>query len=406
MVPSERPIRLAIVGASVRAAAQSALRAGFEVVGADLFADADLDRVCPITKIEDYPYGFADWLAEQDVDAWMYTGALENYPDLVDQMATLKPLWGVSGKALRRCRDPLVLQEAFTAAGISFPKTLPLNTSPKDKTDWLAKTYRHAAGVGVWHYGDRPRDAAAYAQQFIDGTPMSAVFAVSAEKTALLGVAEQLTPESQKQIGCFGYRGSIGSIELNEGQQIILSTIGDVLGASLQLRGLVGVDLLFTADDIWVVEINPRYTASVELLECSAVPRGFKIDRHEANSCDAIACHAATFNGGSVDDWIFGSWEAGYGSFLGKQLVFAKQDVTVTQSWHRWAHERQARNCFWTGEPREWGYLADLPHAGEKILARQPVCTVLAWTYSPLPMQRLLRFRVAQVERMLYAATT
>jgi predicted ATP-grasp superfamily ATP-dependent carboligase len=397
--------RLAIVGASVRAAAQSALRAGFEVAGADLFADADLDGVCPITKIEDYPYGFADWLAKQDVDAWMYTGALENYPDLVDHMATIKPLWGVSGEALRRCRDPMVLQEAFTAAGISFPKTLPLNTSPKDKTDWLAKTYRHAAGVGVWHYGDHPRDAAAYAQQFIDGTPMSAVFAVSAERTAFLGVAEQLTPESQKQTCCFGYLGSFGSIDLKEGQRDIIRTIGDVLGASLQLRGLVGVDLLFTADDIWVVEINPRYTASVELLECSAVPRGIKIDRHDAIDREAIACHATSYNGGNVDDWSFGSWEAGYGSFLGKHVVFAKQNVTMTQSWCRWAYERQATKCFWTGEPRKWGYLADLPHAGEKILAGQPVCTVLAWTYSPLPMRRLLRFRAARVERMLYAVT-
>ena len=39
--------RIAIVGASVRAAAQSALRAGFDVVGADLFAAAALDAEPP-----------------------------------------------------------------------------------------------------------------------------------------------------------------------------------------------------------------------------------------------------------------------------------------------------------------------------------------------------------------------
>src|SRR5262245_9045814 len=117
------PIRkLAIVGASARAAAFSAIRTGFEVVAADMFADADLARVAPVTRIKNYPEGLADWLAATECDAWMYTGALENHPDLIDRMAAIKPLAGNSGKPLRDARDPLKLQAYCKASGVMFPE--------------------------------------------------------------------------------------------------------------------------------------------------------------------------------------------------------------------------------------------------------------------------------------------
>ena len=146
---TDRIRKLAIVGASARAAAFSAIRAGYEVVAADLFADADLARVAAVTRISNYPEGLADWLAATECDAWMYTGALENYPDLVDRMAAIRPLLGNSGAPLRDVRDPMKLQLALTGAGMLFPETrtspagLPLDGS------WLCKTYGGASGSGV-----------------------------------------------------------------------------------------------------------------------------------------------------------------------------------------------------------------------------------------------------------------
>ena len=46
---------LLIAGASVRAAAQSAVRAGFTVTAADLFGDRDLAAIAVTHSIEDYP---------------------------------------------------------------------------------------------------------------------------------------------------------------------------------------------------------------------------------------------------------------------------------------------------------------------------------------------------------------
>src|SRR5882672_6712717 len=104
--------KLAIVGASARAAAFSALRSGYQVVAADLFADADLQRACPVTRIADYPAGLITWLEKVECDAWLYTGALENHPQFVDRMAAIRPLLGNAGEPLRDVRNPAVLGRA------------------------------------------------------------------------------------------------------------------------------------------------------------------------------------------------------------------------------------------------------------------------------------------------------
>ena len=83
---------LAIVGASTRSAAASTVRAGFQLIAADLFADTDLRKIATATRISPYPEGLVDWLRALEPPAWMYTGSLENFPELVDEMAWLAPL--------------------------------------------------------------------------------------------------------------------------------------------------------------------------------------------------------------------------------------------------------------------------------------------------------------------------
>ena len=43
--------------------------------------------------------------------------------------------------------------------------------------------------------------------------------------------------------------------------------MGQLLASTFSLVGLFGVDHVLQNDEPWVVEINPRYTASVEILE-------------------------------------------------------------------------------------------------------------------------------------------
>ena len=56
---------LILVGASVRAAAHSAVRAGFQPVAIDLFGDLDLPPGCPWTAMGKYPQGALPAFSQQ-----------------------------------------------------------------------------------------------------------------------------------------------------------------------------------------------------------------------------------------------------------------------------------------------------------------------------------------------------
>ena len=96
---------LVIVGASVRAAAFSALRAGLRPWCADLFADADLRARCPavVTGARGYR-SLLRVLAQAPPGPWMYTGALENHPRLVAELTANRQLWGIEADVLRVVR--------------------------------------------------------------------------------------------------------------------------------------------------------------------------------------------------------------------------------------------------------------------------------------------------------------
>src|SRR5205807_295367 len=82
------PGNLLIFGASARAAAFSALRAGLRPWCADLFADADLAARAPVRRVTGrYPADFLRHLDAAPPGPWIYTGGLENRPYLVERMA-------------------------------------------------------------------------------------------------------------------------------------------------------------------------------------------------------------------------------------------------------------------------------------------------------------------------------
>jgi hypothetical protein len=111
-----------IFGASARAAAFSALRAGFKPWCADLFADADLRQRVPAMQLPArYPDGFLDLIDVELPGPWLYTGGLENRPFLVRKMARRRPLWGNDQAALLAARSPFAVAQGLRRAGLPGP---------------------------------------------------------------------------------------------------------------------------------------------------------------------------------------------------------------------------------------------------------------------------------------------
>ena len=132
-------VSLTILGVSARAAASSARRAGYQPYSIDLFADCDTAALGPAIRIADYPAGFEAALANAPDCPWMYTGGLENYPDLVDRLASIRPLWGNTGDVLRRVRDPFSLSAAVRSWGFSFPAISRQKPQVPEVTRWISE---------------------------------------------------------------------------------------------------------------------------------------------------------------------------------------------------------------------------------------------------------------------------
>ena len=353
---------IAVVGASARAAVQSVLRSGRSAVAADLFADMDLRRMCQVTRISDYPKELVDWLRRTECDGWLYTGALENHPDLIDQLASICPLLGVSGSKLRRVRDPLVLKQTLNAHGLSFPDTCKSNVGLPHNGSWLAKTYSSSSGIGVSALIAQSRG---YCQRRINGEAGSAVFATG----TLLAITQQLAGEEWTGAAPFQYCGSVAPWSLPTRAQQQLHKLGEVLEEEFGLEGLFGVDFVFDGHDVWPVEVNPRYTAAVEVVERAS--RLKLIDWHLADR-NELPFSPLLETGGSV--------------LHGKAIWFAKQEVDITNEFANWALSQTD--------------LADIPRAGSQIPIGRPVLTIRAEGDTSPAVLRLLKERVAELEQL------
>jgi predicted ATP-grasp superfamily ATP-dependent carboligase len=385
---------LAIVGASTRSAAASAVRAGFTPLAADLFADADLRQIATTTRISPYPEGFLDWLRTTEPQAWMYTGALENHPELVDQMAWIAPLLGNPGDVLARIRDPWALARTLQNAGLSFPEIRPSADGLPHDGSWLKKTFQGASGSGVrsleqgagsgeTEESESIRDVVYQCR--VEGVPCAAVYVAVNGNATPLGVTKQLIGEPWLNSQDFQYSGSVGPYPISEAARNTLVRLGDVLAVEFELVGLFGVDFILDGDEVWTVEVNPRYTASVEIVE------------RYSGAC-AIGAHVEACGEGlplteRKQSWAPAEWWKA-SQVHGKAILFAKRDLVIEQAF--------ADATFAEALRTPWPTLADVSVTGTLVEASRPILTLFGEGASMDDVERRLRDRVVQLERELY----
>jgi uncharacterized protein len=379
-----KPI-VGVVGASARAAVHSLARAGYGAWAVDLFADRDLFAPSARCAAGRYPHDLPALATGFLPGPVLYTGGLENYPDVVAELAAGRPLWGNSPAVLERVRDPLFSGELWESAGgesLRVPRVIVEDDPPADGR-WLWK-YRRGAG------GDRIHDYVPdwdevvpenfedyYLQEFIAGRPMSALF-VAGGTTQLIGVTEQLVGEACLHAPRFAWAGNVGPVELPEATADALARFGSVLSWAGGLVGLFGVDFILDADGVaWPVEMNPRYPASAEVIE-HATGRAVMLDH-------AAACGIPT------GDWPIRGNERH--RIVGKAIYYSpwRFDFPPEGPWDDW------QGPF---DPWTLPAFADVPATGSTIEPGWPVLTMLEGGSTPTEVRARLQSRAAELERL------
>jgi len=348
--------RVLIAGVSTRGFAESAARAGYDVLAVDGFGDLDL-RARALSVIVARSGGRfsirAAVAAARGVpwDAVCYVGSFENHARAVGALAAGGTLWGNPPAVLSAVRDPMQLARALRARGLPTPavrSTPPRGAGTASGARWLVKPRASGGGSGVarWRGGRLPRGS--YLQQRVAGTPGSIVFAADGRSAVPLGVSRALAGDPRFGGGGAGGFRYCGSMLVAREQPLFghACRLAAVVTEAFGLVGVNGIDFVARNGVPYTLEVNPRYCASMELVERA---QGISIFQVHARAC-----------AGELPD--FGVTHRGGSGVVGKAVVYAREDV-VPEGTPRWlAHDD----------------LRDVPAPGERIGRGHPICTVFA----------------------------
>ncbi len=330
-----------MVAVSARMLAQLAVADGHEVTALDRFGDVDLRAVAAAATAPSND-ALAALAADVDAEAVVYGAGLENRPDLVGQLSRGRELLGTPPELLAAVRDPWAVAAAARAAGARAPETRAADELPPTGGDhgWLRKPRRGGGGRGVRRWSGGRLRASEILQRRVRGLSCSAVAIGDGRRAAVLGLTEQLHRSPGYQ-----WAGNLAPPRLPDGERDEcsgqLSAVCAEVAARFGVRGAFGVDAIWDGRHAWVLEVNPRPPAGLELFgpgSFAAHVRGARgLGLPSADVLPATRCARV------------------------KLVLFADRDL------------RAPDPGWW---PRE--LVRDVPHRGETIKRGAPVCTVIS----------------------------
>ena len=352
--------RVLLAGVSTRGFAESAARAGYEVVAVDGFGDLDL-RACAtevhVVRVGGRFSARAAVAAVRDVscEAALYEASFENHPSAVRVLAANRVLWGNPPAVLARARDPRRLARVVSHAGLPGPRVRLTRPGPGARSGWLVKPLRSGGGdgVAVWRRG-APVPRGSYLQQRIAGVTGSIVFAADGRRAVPLGLSRILAGETAFGADGFRYCGSIlgpaGDPQFAADEHLLerATLLAESVTRAFGLVGVNGVDFVTQRGMPYAIEVNPRYTAAMELVE-----RAYGISLFDVH---VRACRQG------LPAFDLAAARRRTPDAVGKAIVYARRPTAL-------------------GDTRSWlldSDMRDISPPGTRFAPREPICTIFA----------------------------
>lgn len=341
--------------------AESASRAGYAVTALDAYADLDLAAFADARRVAPYSARAAARAAAtvaglHDGDAIVcYVSNFENHGDALRLLARGRRLWGNSPRTVAAVRTPALLARALADAGIPVPRVRgspPRAGTADARRRWLLKPRASGGGHGIvaWRPGIRVPGRSVL-QERITGPAGSLVFVADGARCVPIAVTRQLVGDPRFGATAFRYCGNILARDddpvWGRDTPIWTGALAAAAAATRAFRlvGVNGLDFIVRRGRPIPIEINPRFTAAMELAE-------------RRDGLSIFAAHAA----GCTDRLSTPATPPPRATALGKALVMA-------------------RRAFTAGDLRSWladSDLRDVPRPGAHVPAGGPICTIFA----------------------------
>jgi len=360
-----------IAGISGRALAASARRGGYLPLVADFFGDQDTLAVA-------HAYARLGGSLARGIDERALVPALEALSEgrdpigvvcgtgfedrtqLLRQLAERWRLIGNGAELVAQIKDPAFLSALCDDLGIPFPR---ISLSELEtQVDWLAKRRGGAGGTHIKPItqsgagrGDR------YYQQKVPGTPVSALFLADGKNAALLGFSTQWslpTPHHPYRYG--------GAVQPAHLAPLTANGLGAAIRRLAEATSLVGLnsaDFLVDGEGFWLLEVNPRPGATIDVFE---PPQGSLFTLHIAACTGTLPEPLPCPEGAKA-----------------AAIVYAEDDISSVppRDWPVWTTDRPiAGSAIKAGEPFCTVHACSSTATGAKTLAEERRELVLAWT--------------------------
>jgi predicted ATP-grasp superfamily ATP-dependent carboligase len=191
----------------------------------------------------------------------------------------------------------------------------------------------------------------------VPGTPVSALLLANGVSAIVLGFSEQWACPTPRQP--FRYGGAVRAADIAPGLAQRLAESACRLAAALSLTGLNSADFMVEGDDFWILEINPRPGATLDIFE--------------ADGASLFSLHVRACAGDLPDE------APRLDGAKASAIFYAERDVIAPErfEWPNWS--------------------ADRPNAGIAVKAGEPLCTVHAGAATGVEARALVDERLASV---------
>ena len=276
--------------------AQAAKKSGLKPLVIDLYADLDTQAYAvaylQIPALSpDYLASAVDYFIENyTVTQIVYGSGFEQHPDSLFYLQTRLTLLGNSPETFKRLQNKIEFFATLDALNIPHPETTFI--PPKNKQDWLIKPMQGQGGVGIQRYRNTNLNLnpSIYWQKYQTGTHHSVLFLANGQHHQIIGFNTQWTIRLNDNEE-FIFAGIINHTDLSEACKTQIIDSLSKLVPVYQLTGLNSLDFIQHHQQSYVLEINPRPPASMQLYDADLLRQHIQCRSDVSRTITATASH-------------------------------------------------------------------------------------------------------------------
>lgn len=339
----EQKVPVLIFAQSGRYLAQSASQAGHTVWLADCFGDIDTQKVAarwqrlPAFSELDSRNLLKLLTAFADGQACLLVcgSGIEKFFSILSQLPDNINYIGNNSDTIEKIKTPQLFFSLLSQHDLPYPTTQFFQ--PDKSEGWLFKENVGLGGTHITLLDKEYADKEGYFQWHITGNSGSILFLADGDKTQLVSINKQLLSASKTQP--FQLAAIETPLKISQEHHQLLDTAINAITQETGLLGLNSLDFIIDENDqLFILEINPRPSASSELVENELLFQQHiqacqgKLPNHRPPTCSHYA---------------------------GLYYLYAPHKLTIpaTMTWPIQSH--------------------DIPQQGTSIAAGQPICTIV-----------------------------